>query len=85
MLFLIFECQLEMAIIRRLLLYIYITNRYNEIWDYNYCHGEKNFNRPGHEGHGTHCNSDSGACVDGKCISMQPYVAPKQPAPPGNF
>lgn len=23
--------------------------RYEEVWDYNYCHGETNFNRPGHE------------------------------------
>ncbi|XP_046839088.1 A disintegrin and metalloproteinase with thrombospondin motifs 3-like [Xenia sp. Carnegie-2017] len=32
---------------------------------------------------GTHCNSDSGVCVYGKCISMPPYVAPTQPAPTG--
>ncbi|XP_028406918.1 A disintegrin and metalloproteinase with thrombospondin motifs 16-like [Dendronephthya gigantea] len=23
---------------------------YDEVWDYNYCHDETNFNRPGHEG-----------------------------------
>lgn len=23
--------------------------RYEEVWDYNYCHGETNFNRPGHQ------------------------------------
>ncbi len=23
--------------------------RYKEVWDYNYCHDESNFKRPGHE------------------------------------
>ncbi|CAB3990221.1 A disintegrin and metallo ase with thrombospondin motifs 3, partial [Paramuricea clavata] len=26
---------------------------YKEVWDYNYCHNERNFNRPGHAGKAT--------------------------------
>ena len=30
---------------------------------------------------GTHCNDDSGACVNGVCESMPQYVAPTTPPP----